>query len=118
MSSSSYTASTTSFESSATLTATRPPKDYAAAFGELQSTYGSSGHAPTPNPDAAPMKKKFTSFFSKKSKQADSASSSNSATTAPEVAPAKKEKAKKSPRPPMFMNGRNMSPGMARLTAM
>ena len=55
--------STLSFQSNATLvnpvapsrTAPRPQKDYAAAFGALQSRYGTSGHIPTPKKE--PSKK-------------------------------------------------------------
>ncbi|KAF8900049.1 hypothetical protein CPB85DRAFT_1326568 [Mucidula mucida] len=55
-------ASTVSLQSSNTVTSTAPltgvaPKDFSAAFGELQSRYGTSGHIPTPKSKKAPGSK-------------------------------------------------------------
>lgn len=141
---SSYAASTTSFDTASTLSVassttiaplkTSPVRDYAAAFGALQTQYGTSGFIPTPvigerkksdSSSATEEAKKsgpssLRKIF-KRSKSSDKKSPApavSSQTTTATGASSQSDRGKPSPSPRMEMNSRNMGPAFSRLGAL
>ncbi|KZT24504.1 hypothetical protein NEOLEDRAFT_422561 [Neolentinus lepideus HHB14362 ss-1] len=87
------TASTLSVASTTTIVPSKPAvKDYNAAFGALQSTYGTSGHVPTPissqKSSSSALSKLFKRPKSSEPKRSSKSSSSEASSTSASKKPA------------------------------